>query len=271
MERIEDRLVQLRSLQRKYGPSVEDVLTYHQTAIQQRDELLNHEANAERLKQALEDALQILQEHSERLHDMRRRAAAKLAKEVEKALRELNMPNALFEVAVTPRVSSDGAPQFGEDGSDHVQFLLSANAGEDAKPIQKVASGGELSRTLLALKSVLAEVDDLGTLIFDEIDAGVSGDTASRVAKMMQNVARKRQVLCVTHSAPVAAAGRWHYHIAKVEQRGRVTTLVKKLDEDGRIDELSRLLGGGIADHTAKTHARALLERMAEKGSAGER
>jgi DNA repair protein RecN (Recombination protein N) len=267
LDAIEERLAQIRALQRKYGASVEEVLAYYETAVQERDDLLHHEEKASRLFADMQAAETALHESCERLHQARVEAAERLSSEVVQTLRALSMPSARLEVRVWRRTQSDGTVQYSEDGFDQIQFLFSANVGEELKPLQKVASGGELSRTLLALKSVLADVDDLETLIFDEIDTGVSGVAAQSVAQQMRKIATSRQVLCVTHSAAIAAAAGTHYYIEKTERDGSTQTSVRKLDTSGRIRELARLLGAGIADETAVSHAKALLERMGAKGA----
>jgi DNA repair protein RecN (Recombination protein N) len=141
---------------------------------------------------------------------------------------------------------------------------LSANPGEEPKPLARVASGGELSRTLLAVKSVLAAVDDVTTLVFDEIDAGVSGAAAERIAEELRHLAKDRQVLCVTHSPQIAAAAQWHYVIEKREQ-GRTRTEVRRLDWDGRVQEIARLVGSRSSEDTAAHHAEALLASFQER------
>jgi DNA repair protein RecN (Recombination protein N) len=268
LDAIETRLAQIRGLQRKYGATVEEILQYQEQAIRERDELLNHEARLEQLREEVARAERRLAEAADKLHQARLDAASRLSAEVAAVLKQLSMPNAQLKVDVAVRTDAEGQVQYSEHGMDQVQFLFSANRGEEPKALQKVASGGELSRILLALKAVLADVDDVETLIFDEIDTGVSGAAAQAVADQMVRIAHSRQVLCVTHSAALAAAARTHFFIEKQDDKDATVSMVTQLDEPGRIRELARLLGAGIADETALSHARAMLERMAERTQA---
>lgn len=266
LNRVENRMVEIRTLTRKYGPSISDVLHHLENA---KSELYHLERHAEHVA-ALEDALKQKSEHlkkvSLKLHKARAEVACALSEEVEKVLRELNMPSAKFAIEVD--VPDTGYEKyFSARGIDAVRFLFTANKGEQLKPLQKVASGGELSRTLLAIKSVLAEVDDLDTLIFDEIDTGVSGDAALAIARQLLKIGSTRQVLCVTHSAQIAAAGEHHYRIEKSEMREKTTTSVTYLGDSDRVSEVSRLIGRGASDETAHSHAVALLATFRDRAS----
>ncbi|MBX5436293.1 MAG: DNA repair protein RecN [Alicyclobacillaceae bacterium] len=300
LEAIENRLADIRALQRKYGPTVEAVLAHLARCREELQQLLHHEEHMAQLAAAVEQAEARLGRLCGQLHESRRKAALRLATEVERTLRELNMPNAVFRIDVRSRRAAevaggtepsaersldvgensgeegraDGqqsgvAARFRRDGWDDIIFQFSANKGEPPRPLQKVASGGELSRALLALKVALAEVDDVDTLVFDEVDAGVSGVAAQRLAELLRRLGRRRQVLCVTHSAQVAAAGDVHFCIEKVEGDARAQTQLKALDESGRVQEIARLIGSSGSDRTALDHARALLDRFREHGAAG--
>ncbi|MCL6599846.1 MAG: DNA repair protein RecN [Alicyclobacillus macrosporangiidus] len=260
LERVEERLAQIRALQRKYGATETDVLAYLQEIREEYNRLVNHEQETTELEARLAACERSLSEACDRLHERRRETARRMAAEVQALLRTLSMPSARFEIAVKRQTARDGTG-FGADGADHVQFLFSANKGEELKPLQKVASGGELSRTLLAMKAALADVDEVDTLIFDEIDAGVSGQATLAIAEQMTRLAGRHQVLCVTHAAPIAAVAAEHFEIVKVETETHTITQVSPLDLEGRIRELARLIGAGAADETAVAHARALLER----------
>ncbi|MCL6594220.1 MAG: DNA repair protein RecN, partial [Alicyclobacillus sp.] len=165
----------------------------------------------------------------------------------------------VLDISVLPRQGRDGQAEYTEDGADVVAFWFTANKGEALQPLHKIASGGELSRTLLALKVALADVDDTATLVFDEIDSGVSGQAAQAVAAQMARLSQTSQVLCVTHSAQIAAVATRHFELVKHEGQ-RTSTQVRELDRDGRVRELARLLGAAAAGKTAVAHARALLE-----------
>lgn len=259
LERIEERLVQIRGLERKYGATIDDVLNFLEQAKRERQALELHDQHRIGVEQQLQAARAESLQIARVLHQTRVQAALQLSEAVQDVLRQLNMPSAQIQIQVDQR-TLDGELVVGPTGIDSVVFLFSANRGEAPKPLQKIASGGELSRTLLALKSVLAKVDDLQTLIFDEIDAGVSGVAAEKIALQLRQLGHTHQVICVTHSPQVAAAAIAHYSIDKQEREHDTTTSVHLLDEMGRVRELARLLGSSLADETAEHHARALLQ-----------
>lgn len=175
---------------------------------------------------------------------------------MQEELRQLDMPKVQFVTDFAPCPGQDGMD---DTGMDQVQFLMSANLGEALKPIQKVASGGELARIMLALKNVLAEDDGIGSLVFDEVDTGVSGRAAQKVAEKMADVARRKQVLCVTHLPQIAAMADTHFSVEKGEKKGRTFTRVERLDQKGRVDELARLIGGAALTDSLRQSASELL------------
>ena len=193
----------------------------------------------------------------EALTQARKEAARALEVRVQEELRELDMPKVRFQV----EFSQKPAPGMDETGMDQVQFLMSANVGEDLKPIQKVASGGELARIMLALKNVLAQQDEIGTLVFDEVDTGVSGRAAQRVAEKMAQVARYKQVLCVTHLPQIAAMADAHYSVSKGERDGRTYTALKRLERPERQEALARLIGGAAVTPALLESAEELLSQ----------
>ncbi|MBZ0235303.1 MAG: DNA repair protein RecN, partial [Deltaproteobacteria bacterium] len=185
----------------------------------------------------------------------RTRAAKRLEREVAKALGQLGMSAARLEVAIEPRRE----PRLGPHGVDDVELMLAANKGEERRPLARVASGGELSRIMLALKLALRRADEVATYVFDEVDSGIGGATAQAVGALIRAVADHRQVLCVTHLPQIAAYADAHYHVEKVEVGGRTETLVKRLAAAARKDELARMLGGA-ATARARAHAAELLK-----------
>jgi len=187
------------------------------------------------------------------LSERRRAAATRLAGQVQKALRALGMERAEFVVAL------ERLPEPGPRGIDRAELRLSTNPGEEVKPLARVASGGELSRTMLALKSVLARADRMPILIFDEVDAGIGGRVASVVAQTLAAASDGRQVLCVTHLAPIAAVADQHLHVSKSVKSGRTRVAVTPLDADARVEEVARMLGGTATTTAARQHARDLL------------
>ena len=215
------------------------------------------------LKARYGEKRQALYEEAGRLHALRCAAAEELSHQVEAQLRELDLKNARFRAEVED-LRSDTQTRFTKRGADSVRFLLSANAGEDLKPLAKVASGGELARIMLALKNVLAERDRVPTLIFDEVDTGVSGRAAQRVAEKLLAVSRTKQVLCVTHLPQLAALADTHFRIAKREADGRTYTSVTPLDFEGRRQELARIIGGAsITETTLQSAGEMLKQRQA--------
>jgi len=243
LDEIEERLDVLYRLKKKYGGTVQEMLEYLERC---KDDLEAIQFSGDRVKtleQEQEKALQYAREQGELLSIDRRRAAQELATRIQEELTQLDMPNVRFEVAFAPK---DGADGMDATGMDTVRFLMSANVGEALKPIQKTASGGELSRIMLALKNVLAEVEEVTTLIFDEVDAGVSGRAAGKVAQKLFQVSQSKQVLCVTHLPQLAAMGDIHFSVEKGERDGRTYTRVERLERTQRLEEIARLSGGTV-------------------------
>ncbi|MCL6444728.1 MAG: DNA repair protein RecN [Alicyclobacillus sp.] len=269
LEAIEQRLAQIRSMQRKYGASEADVLAHLEAARQELETLERYEERLAELEKQCAAAREHLERIADTLHAQRVAAASRFAEEIAPILQRLNMPHATLRIVVEPRRDGSGQRQFGPHGSDSVVFLFSANKGESPKPLTKVASGGELSRTLLAIKAVLADVDDVDTLIFDEIDTGVSGSAALAIADQLRSLAARHQVLCVTHSPQLAAAAELQVLIAKAERTADTVTFARTLTRAERIAEIGRLLGSDVADTTAATHAEALLDRFERAASKG--
>jgi len=200
-------------------------------------------------------------ERGKQLTKARQEASLALQQRVQEELRQLDMPKVRFQTEFIPCGNDEGMDR---DGLEQVQFLMSANVGEALKPIQKVASGGELARIMLALKNVLAEDDGVGSLVFDEVDTGVSGRAAQKVAEKMADVARHKQVLCVTHLPQIAAMAHTHFSVEKGERNGRTFTNVERLSREGRTEELARLLGGTSVTDVLRSSARELLDQAEE-------
>ncbi len=241
LDELEGRLDTIYRLKKKYGSTVEEMLDYLERSRQELDQIQYADDTIARLSQKLEKAREEAVRRAGVLSQARRRAAEALQTRVQEELRQLDMPKVRFQVEFAPK---EGAWGLDETGGDEVQFLMSANVGEALKPIQKVASGGELARIMLALKNVLAEDDGIDSLVFDEVDTGVSGRAAQKVAEKMAQVARDKQVLCVTHLPQIAAMADTHFSVEKGERDGRTYTQVERLDRAGRIEELARLIGG---------------------------
>ena len=253
LERIESRLDVIHRLRKKYGASCEDILEYLKKAKQELDEIEFADDHIERLKKKLKKAEKEAWEKAKELRASRQETAKNLTVRILDELAQLDMPKVQFECMFTElELSSNGA--------DAVAFYMSANAGEALKPMSKVASGGELARIMLAMKNVLAEKDLVPTLIFDEVDTGVSGRAAQKVAEKLRSVAKTKQVLCVTHLPQLAALANTHLLIAKSERGGRTFTSVTPLDLEGRKKELARIIGGTNITETTLKSAEEMLK-----------
>lgn len=253
LERIESRLDVIHRLRRKYGATCEDILSYLENAKVELDEIEFADDHIERLKVKCEKAEKEAVAAAMLLRENRKKTAKILADKILAELSQLDMPKVQFSCEFT---DTDLTP----NGADAVAFYMSANAGEALKPMSKVASGGELARIMLAMKNVLAEQDRVQTLIFDEVDTGVSGRAAQKVAEKLRSVAKTKQVLCVTHLPQLAALGDTHLLIAKEERQGRTYTTVTPLDMEGRKRELARIIGGtNITENTLKSAEEMLV------------
>ena len=261
LDQVEERLDLLYRLRKKYGPTVEDMLSYLDRCRKELDQIQYADDTLARLEKDLKKAQKEASRRGEALSQARREAAGALQARVQEELRQLDMPKVQFQTEFTPKGGEAGMD---ETGLDEVQFLMSANLGEALKPIQKVASGGELARIMLALKNVLAEGDQIGTLVFDEVDTGVSGRAAQKVAEKMAQVARGKQVLCVTHLPQIAAMADTHFSVQKGEREGRTYTRLERLDRSQRREELARLIGGASITPSLLESAEELL-RQAEQ------
>ena len=252
LEQIESRLDVIHRLRRKYGVTCADILAYLENAVQELDEIEFADDRLEKLKAKCEIAEKNALNAAYALRLSRTKAAQLLSDRILTELAQLDMPRVQFSCEFTEVAMS-------ASGADAVAFYMSANAGEALKPMSKVASGGELARIMLAMKNVLADRDQVGTLIFDEVDTGVSGRAAQRVAEKLRNVASTRQVLCVTHLPQLAALATSHLLISKEERSGRTYTTVTPLDIDGRKQELARIIGGANITETTLKSAEEML------------
>ena len=257
LDRIESRLDQLYRLKKKYGDSVEKMLEFLQKCQNERDEIQFADEALERLEREREKALKEAKALARKLSGERKAAGEALALRIQEELAQLDMPKVRFQVEFSEISTENG---LNSDGMDQVRFLMSANVGEALKPIQKIASGGELARIMLCLKNVLAEGDAVGTLVFDEVDTGVSGRAAQKVAGKLAQVARHKQVLCVTHLPQIAAMADVHFSVEKGERGGRTYTAVEPLDRSRRQAELARLTSGDHITDASLASAGELLD-----------
>jgi DNA repair protein RecN (Recombination protein N) len=272
LEEIEERLELIRSLKRKYGSTIPEILKFRKEAAEELDKI---EHSTERLAELQGQESKLLDKIGTlagKLSEARKKAGAKLAAEVEGALQDLKLMRARFVVNVTQSEAADGAPikdaggetrryAFDGRGVDRVEFFVSLNPGEPPKPLQKVASGGETSRLMLALKSILAAADAIPTLIFDEVDVGVGGRSGQVVGEKLWQLTNtaEHQVICITHLPQIAAFGDSHYHIVKQVKEERTSTSVNELSEDQRIEELAAMIGGLPVTETKRLNAIEML------------
>lgn len=269
IDAIEDRLTVLRELQRKYGGNLQQLLERAANAEHEIERLRNSAVHIADLEQQEATVLEVLGRLAGELSQQRREVGDELARQIEGAMGDLAMPNVRFHVGIShspepqgPPVPNAGGARLACDkhGIDQVEFLIAPNPGEPLKPLAKVASGGESARLLLALKSILARVDEVATLIFDEIDVGVGGRAGQVVGQKLWTITTSHQVVCITHLPQVAAFADAHYHISKLFEAERTRTSIKRLDEAQRISELATMLDGTPSEHS-KANAREIIER----------
>lgn len=252
LDSIEERLDLIFRLKQKYGGSVEDILLKLEALQTELDQITFGDQIKEELEQKLKSLTARATEMAEKLSNKRAEAAKTLCKQIENELAFLDMPNVKFSVEQN-RVGLKN------DGCDQIEFLISANSGEAPKALSKIASGGELSRIMLAIKTVLTAGDLTGTLIFDEIDTGVSGKTARKIGEKIRDISKNKQVLCVTHLAQIASLADAHLFIEKKQADGKTYTSVRALDIEERVDEVARIMGGEVVTEATKNAARELF------------
>ena len=252
LDAVESRCDQLYRLKKKYGSSVEEMLSYLERSREELDRIEYADDRLTQLEQKLKAQEKAARDAAKTLSEKRRAAAKELEARISRELSELDMPKLRFSIDFQGK-------ELAEDGTDTVAFLMSANVGEALRPIQKIASGGELSRIMLALKNVLAEQDSVMTMVFDEVDTGVSGRAAQRVAEKLAKLSRTRQVLCVTHLPQLTAMADVHFGVEKGEENGRTLTRVRLLDRAARRAEIARMSGGDHPSETMLSGAEELL------------
>ena len=258
LDEIESRLEVIHKLKRKYGADIAAILSYCEDAKIKLEDLNSSDERIAALEKKQKEVYIVLKEKAELLHNKRLSASCELSKRICENLVFLDMPKVEFKIKVDVN-KTEKEIVFDKDGMDSVEFLVSTNVGEPALPIAKIASGGELARIMLSIKNVIAEKDFVQTLIFDEIDTGVSGKTARKIGINLLRAGKTAQVICITHSAQIASLADSHLLIQKNELDGRIYTRVEQLDDDGRISELARILGGINITELQMATARELL------------
>ncbi len=250
-----ERLSLIDDLKKKYGPSIDEINAYRDRIAAELTEIENFDDELARLTDASDQAKAVLLKDGKALTEARLKAAEELQTRIITEMRDLNFRDAMLTAAVSP------LPSPSENGLDSVEFLVSTNKGEPVKPLTKTASGGEISRIMLAIKKITAEYDLIPTLIFDEIDQGISGKTAAVVGRKLREISKTHQVICITHLPQIAAYADTAYRIYKDSDESSTYTHVDKLDRDSRIEELARLLGGETVTEAARKNARELIEK----------
>lgn len=255
-QKIEERLDLIFSLKRKYGNTIEEILKYKEETQEEINQIENLEEYRNNLKKTLEGLETNMFSLAKKMNDVRNEKAKVLSNKISEELQDLEMRNASFNVVVT----FDESGGFNKNGLDKVEFFIKTNTGEDFKPLIKIASGGEMSRIMLAIKNVLASIDKVPVLIFDEIDTGISGVATNKVAEKMKQIASHHQVLCVTHLAPIAAKGDYNYYISKSVINETTKTSVNKLNEEEVLCEIARIASGEVNEVTLE-HAKQLRNK----------
>lgn len=252
---LEDRLELIKKLKYKYGDSVAEILRYREEAAAELENLKNYEERTQELQAGVEAAREEWEKAAKKLSKLREKAAQRIEKAVAGELKDLEMSGVKFKVLLEKNEKPS------ENGMELVEFFISTNPGEPVRPLAKIASGGELSRVILAVKALLASVDRVPTLVFDEVDTGVGGRALQSIAEKMAEIAAVRQVISITHAAQVASFARTHYCINKKAQKHSTKVLINRLEEEKRLDELARMLGGKEVGGMARKYARQMLER----------
>jgi DNA repair protein RecN (Recombination protein N) len=265
LEMVEDRLEVLNGIKRKYGPTLEDVLQYKNKLASMMDDMGERRDKLDQLCKKQAELEASLCKRAGKLSEKRKAAAGALERAVKKELFELHMAETRFQVsfgeagAQGRRLAGGNIDAVHADGLDRVEFMISPNIGEDLKPLNKIASGGELSRIMLALKTILARTASVETIIFDEVDSGISGATAEVIGEKLSSLADYHQILCITHLPQIASQGENHFLVRKEVVRGRTQTSISGLEPEARVQEIARLLGGKEITHRAVAHAREML------------
>jgi len=259
LDDIEARLTLIGGLKRKYGGSVQSILKHYDDITKRLDSFGNEEAQLKELAARKKDCLQKIIALCDDITMERKAAAEKIKRQMENHLSELGMKNAKFDISIERKKT------FSSNGCDSIEFMISPNIGEPIKPLAKIASGGEMSRIMLALKTILADADNTPTFIFDEIDTGISGRTAQQVAEKLTVISNSHQLICITHLPQIAAMADKHYLIEKSDDHAKTITNIAELSEHESVEELARLLGG--VEITEATLAAAREMREMAKGS----
>ncbi len=261
LARCEERLSVIHKLKKKYGPGLDDVIKYLEDSAQRLYMLENLDIDREKLKKEIKAMEEQVLKKASAMSETRRNKAALLGSQIEEVLRQLGMPDVRFSISVSAKKNEAGKPVCGQYGFDVAEFLISPNTGEPLKPIDQIASGGELSRIMLAVKSVLSGNDPVESMLFDEIDSGIGGKVAVSLGYHLQKLSKNKQIICITHLASIAVNADNHIKVTKVTENQRTVTRAEQVDDDFRVAEIARMLSGDQKGSASLEHARALLEK----------
>lgn len=259
LDAMQSRMEEINKLRRKYGSSIEEILAYCEKAKDELSYIENYDANLAQLEQEVADLTQELKQEAATLHKLREQSAAKLTDDIITELKSLSMPDARMKVNLW--LNDD----FSENGADDVEFLFSANLGEDMKLLQKIVSGGELSRIALAIKTITAQKDDVELMVFDEVDSGVGGKTAQMMAEKIARISRYRQVICITHLPQIAAMADAHFYIHKETKDNKTFTNITEIDYGARLAEIARMASGTELTQASMENAEEMLANARHK------
>ena len=259
LDAMQSRMEEINKLRRKYGASIEDILAYCEKAKAELDYIENYDANLAQMEQELSTITEELKQSAATLHKMRQKNAVALAENIVRELQSLSMPDAKMQINL---ILSDN---FTENGADEIEFLFSANLGEDLKTLQKIVSGGELSRIALAVKTITAQKDDANLMVFDEVDIGVGGKTAQMMAEKIARIALTRQVICITHLPQIAAMADAHFYIHKETKDNKTFTAIEEIDYGARLAEIARMASGTELTQASLENAEEMLNNARQK------
>lgn len=259
LDNMQSRMDDIDKLRRKYGATIEDILAYNEKAKQELDYIENYDANLAELEQKIQAVENELRAKANTLHELRQNSADKLSAGVMEELASLSMANAQFHIEVR------ATDNFTENGADEIEIMFSANVGESLKPLSKIVSGGELSRIALALKTITAQKDDIGLMVFDEVDIGVGGKTAQMMAEKIARIALFRQVICITHLPQIAAMADAHFYISKQIKDNKTFTNIQEIDYGARLNEIARMTSGTELTQASLENAEEMLENARRK------
>ena len=253
LSEVEERLNIINNLKAKYGNSYEEVRKYYEESLEKLDKYRNYDVLIKELEKKISDNEKELKKESEKLSELRKKAAKVLEKELTEALMDLNFPDVRFSIKMEEA-------EYSQNGMDDVEFIIATNPGEELRPLSKIVSGGELSRIMLGFKSVLAKFEAIDTLIFDEIDTGISGRTAQKVSERLEIISKSRQVICITHLPQIAAMADSHYVIEKIVEADRTSSNIRRLDDEESVSEVARIIGGAKITEAVMTNAKEMIE-----------